>query len=297
VTRTFWLASYPKSGNTWMRTLIANLASSDSKPVDINKLPPVGMASERHPFDHTLLIDSGLLTHDEIDRLRPRLYEALMRYSVEADSETDGPARFVKAHDAYTINSAGEPLLGGAGAAHGAILIVRDPRDVASSLAHHSGKSIDHAIKVLNDPDKMWCERTSELGKQLRQKLCDWSSHTASWLEQTNIPVHLVRYEDLLSNTVKVLTEAMAFAGVPTTTDDIKRAALFSDFTRLRLQEEQNGFKEAPRLNANFFRRGVAGSWREELTREQVARIESRHARLMLRLGYELSYAELARAG
>ena len=86
--RTIWLASYPKSGNTWLRMLVANLSAKDDKPVDINDLPERGgIASARGPFDHLMLIDSGLLTHDEIDALRPRVYEALARGA--ADDEYD----------------------------------------------------------------------------------------------------------------------------------------------------------------------------------------------------------------
>ena len=103
MTRTIWLASYPKSGNTWFRMLIANLSATE-KPVDINRLTErSGIASAREPFDYLTLIDSGLLTHDEADRLRPRVYEALRRG--EPDDEYDvavqpQPVRFVKCHDA-----------------------------------------------------------------------------------------------------------------------------------------------------------------------------------------------------
>ncbi len=62
MTRTVWLASYPKSGNTWMRMLIANLWSKDA-PADINDLPERGgIASARATFDYLTLVDSGLLT-------------------------------------------------------------------------------------------------------------------------------------------------------------------------------------------------------------------------------------------
>ncbi len=299
MTRAIWLASYPKSGNTWVRTLIANLASPDGKPVDINKLPPAGMASDRHRFDYSVLIDSSLLTHDEIDNLRPSAYAALTRDTAGAPrSEVTPEVEFLKVHDAYVLNSAGESVLGGSRAAQGAILIVRDPRDVAPSLANHSDKSIDDAIATMNDENLAWCKRTNRQDLQLRQKLSDWSAHTASWLDQTDIPVHLVRYEDLRQDTHGTLRTAMEFAGFPATEDALKRAVVFSNFAELRLQEQQNGFREAPRPGAIFFRRGEVGGWRHELTREQVARIESRHGRIMQRLGYELSYAgELARAG
>ncbi len=116
MTRTIWLASYPKSGNTWFRMLVANLSATDGKPVDINDLPERGgIASARGPFDYLTLIDSGLLTHDEIDVLRPRVYEELARGA--QDDEYDKPdaappVRFVKAHDAYTLTPKGEPSAG-----------------------------------------------------------------------------------------------------------------------------------------------------------------------------------------
>ena len=107
MTRTIWLASYPKSGNTWFRMLVANLAAKDGKPADINDLPERGgIASARAPFDYLLLIDSGLLTHDEIDCLRPHVYEELARGAEddEYDARQDAPpVRFVKVHDAYTL--------------------------------------------------------------------------------------------------------------------------------------------------------------------------------------------------
>ena len=84
--RTIWLASYPKSGNTWFRMLVANLSSIDGQPADINDLPERGgIASARVTFDHVTMIDSGLLTADEIDCLRPRVYEALARGAEEED--------------------------------------------------------------------------------------------------------------------------------------------------------------------------------------------------------------------
>ena len=94
MTRTVWLASYPKSGNTWFRLLVANLSADDGKPVDINDLPERGgIASARAPFDHLLLIDSGLLTHDEADSLRPRVYEELARGATTTNTTSRKPRR------------------------------------------------------------------------------------------------------------------------------------------------------------------------------------------------------------
>jgi aryl sulfotransferase len=294
VTRTIWLASYPKSGNTWFRMLVANLSAKDGKPVDINDLPERGgIASARGPFDHLLLIDSGLLSHDELDCLRPRVYEELARDA--DDDEYDAPpdlppVRFVKVHDAYTSTPKGEPLLGGRRGADGAIVIVRDPRDVAPSLANHNNSSIDEAIAFLNDSNAGFCVRTSRQYSQLRQKLPGWSGHIASWLDQTDIPVHLIRYEDMQADTMGSFRRALDFAGRPATDSEIGHAVAFADFAELRRQEEDKGFSEASRRSGKpFFRRGQAGAWNGELSTEQIARIEAAHAPMMQRLGYELA--------
>jgi Sulfotransferase domain len=303
VTRTIWLASYPKSGNTWLRMLIANLSAGD-KPADINDLPERGgIASARGSFDYLTLIDSGLLTHDEIDTLRPRVYEELARGAADDeydDLQTAPPVRFVKAHDAYTLTPRGEALLAGAHGADGAIVVVRDPRDVAPSLANHNRSGIDEAIAFMNDREAGFCAKPGRLHNQLRQQLPGWSGHIASWLEQTDIPVHLVRYEDMQADTAGVLRAALRFAQRQATEEEITRAVAFANFAELQKQEAERGFREAPRPYAggNFFRRGQAGAWRDELTAEQVARIEAEHSPMMQRLGYDLASAvKLARTG
>jgi hypothetical protein len=295
ITRTIWLASYPKSGNTWLRMLIANLSASDDRPVDINDLPEQsGIASARGAFEHLLLIDSGLLTHDEVDRLRPRVYEALAvgagDDSDDQDTE-DRSVRFVKVHDAYTLTPDGEPLLAGSRGAHGAVVIVRDPRDVALSFANHAGITVDAAITFLNNPDAGFCVGTTGLPQQFRQRLPGWSGHVESWLDQNDIPIHVVRYETMKQDAAGALREILSFAGRQATDEQIARAVRFADFEKLREQERTSGFREAPprQIRAGFFRRGIAGAWREELTAEQVARVESAHGPMMRRLGYALS--------
>jgi aryl sulfotransferase len=292
VTRTIWLASYHKSGNTWFRILLANLSAKDGKPADVNKLQERGgIASARSWFDGLLLIDSGLLTHDEIDCLRPRVYEELSRGA--ADDEYDAPdeplpVRFVKVHDAYTLTPKGEPLLAGRRGADGAIVIVRDPRDVAPSLANHNRVDIDAAIAWMNNRQAVYCDKPGRLDQQLRQRALSWSGHIASWLDQSDIPVHLIRYEDMKADTVGAFRRALDFAGFPTSDVDIRRAVGYSDFAELRRQEEDKGFSETSRRSGGpFFRRGEVGGWRDELSAEQVARIEAAHAEMMRRLGYE----------
>jgi hypothetical protein len=209
--------------------------------------------------------------------------------------------RFVKCHDAYTYVADDEPLLGGAKGADGAIVIVRDPRDVAPSLANHSHSTLDAAIDFMSEATSAFCGTSNQQVNQLRQQLTSWSGHADSWLAQTDIPIHLVRYEDMAADTAGTLRRALAFAGREASDADIARAVAFAAFSELKRQEAEIGFREAPPgIPKGFFRRGETGAWRDELTAEQVARIEAAHGPMMQRLGYALSQvpkAALARAG
>ncbi len=305
--RTIWLASYPKSGNTWFRMLLANLGRD--VPVDINDLPGRGgIASARRWFDEVMLFPSGLLTHDECDRLRPRVYEAIADHAADevgamaagggdpdrgpdADAEVLDDVRFVKTHDAWTRTSGGEPVLGGRRAADAAILIVRDPRDVVASLARHNRQSIDDAVGFMGRRTAAFCDREDRQPNQLRQQLSDWSAFHRGWIEQTDLPVHRVRYEDLKQDVCGVFARALAFTGNTGSTVQIAQAARFADFSALQTQERERGFREAPRSRPGatahaFFRQGIAGGWRSELSDDQRTAIETMHGAMMIRLGY-----------
>ncbi|WP_404366774.1 sulfotransferase domain-containing protein [Sphingomonas sp. MMS24-J45] len=296
---TVWLTSFPKSGNTWFRALLSNLDPARDEPAAINALDSTdSIASARGRFENHLLVDSSLLWPDEIDDLRPALYRHLAAdtYEDPFDPESQYPVRFVKTHDGYTHTRSGEPMMGGAEAAAGALLFVRDPRDVAPSLANHQNCTIDQAIGMMGDRSFCFCAQPRSLANQLRQQLLGWSGYAASWLDQRDVPVHLVRYEDMHRAALPTLRGALHFAGWPADDALIERATRFAAMDELQRQEAAEGFGEAPQARSGsktrFFRRGVAGGWRDELTREQILRIEQDHAAMMERLGYSLATKE-----
>jgi hypothetical protein len=288
---TIWLASYPKSGNTWFRILVANLWSDGDAPIDINVIDSADpIASWRNRFDQQMLIESALLDHDEVDRLRPALYAHMAAGGAPSDpAYPAAPVRLVKTHDAWTVTDRGEPMMAGARGAAAALLFVRDPRDVAGSFANHLGCSIDIAVGRLGDPDFCLAGAVDRLNRQLRQRLLGWSGFNASWLDQHDIPVHVVRYEDMIGDTVATARAALVFAGIDAPSDRLDRAIAFASIDELQRQETEKGFREAPRKAGRFFRRGVTGGWRDELTPAQAARIERDHGAMMDRLGYARS--------
>src|SRR5271166_1200368 len=182
----WWLASYLKSGNTWLRAVVATLVSG--RPADINAMAFLGAnASDRFAVDNALGIDSAELSLDQQNNLRPRAYK---KWATEAVRPL-----YCKAHDAYQLTPAGEPLFPAA-ATLGAVYVVRDPRAVAVSLAQHMGRPVDEAIAKMDDPATVFANSAARLSTQLQQLPLRWSDHVESWLGAP-FPVHLLRYEDM----------------------------------------------------------------------------------------------------
>lgn len=274
-----WLASFPKSGNTWLRLLLANLLSPDDDPVDINSIPLNSPALVYRPdIEDAALVDTGLLTPDEVDLLRPRVIDSLA-------AEAAG-CLYIKVHDAYRRNAAGEPVLG-RGAGRVALYVIRDPRDVAVSLSFHNGDSIDKAIARLNSRSHTLSDARDRGTSQVPQLLMDWSGHVDSWTGQRDLPVHVLRYEDLRTDPVGTFGAAVAFLGLDLPSAAMELAVHRSDFTGLQRQERQAGFMERwSNSTAPFFRSGRAGIWKEALTPAQQQAIVAAHRPVMARFGY-----------
>jgi len=278
-----WIASYPRSGNTWMRALLSNMVSGKITASDINDLEVRSAAASLAQLEFHLLVEPQLLRLAEM--------EAFRAATLDVEAQALESARFSKVHDAWTYLADGAPRLGRG--ARRALYVLRDPRDVAVSYAFYSGSDTTAAIEWMNDPE--FTIRSP--GLTIPQRLNDWSGHVRSWIEQRDVPVHVIRYEDLHANPVAVLRDTLAFLGA--TFDDeeeaheaIARAVEYSDFVRLQQQEKERGFCEqrdgTQPTSEKFFRRGRVGDWRNHLSRSHVQCIEDAHGETMKRFGYVL---------
>jgi len=273
----YWLASYPRSGNTWFRTFLSNLIEDADQPADINDLSIGNIASSRGWLDEVLGFDTAELAPDEVDRLRPAVY----RWSLRRHDAIS----YLKIHDAYTTTLNGEPLVSRE-ATLGALYILRNPLDVAPSYAHHNHSSIDDAITRMSEHDHALCKSRRGLPNQVRQQLLTWSEHVLSWVDAPDLNCRIIRYEDMLTDPHAAFTRSARFLQLPHDPARIAKAIRFSDFKILSRQEEENGFQEKPPATERFFRQGKSGAWRDKLTPEQVARILAGHAEVMRRFGY-----------
>lgn len=270
------LASYPKSGNTWMRVLLSNYLADNDEPVSINALVGVVLQS-RHEFDERLGLSSWALTPDEILLHRPRFHE------LQA-ADLDSPS-FAKVHEYYLRLPDGGPLFPRTAFAS-VVCIVRNPLDIVVSYAHHMQTSIDRTIEFMAERQAMLSPPRFDGGTQLPIPISDWSGNISSWLNQDELPMKLVRYEHLHADPEAVFSDVVSFAGLPMDRERLVKAVGNSRFQRLREQEDRVGFQGRQPTAPNFFRKGLIGDWRNVLSRKQVQCLVERHGPVMAELGY-----------
>lgn len=267
-----WLASYPKSGNTWLRAFLANLVANRPTPLPLADLPKY-CEDEARPEDYTALAGrpSAELTFDEICALRPQVHAMIAaRHSGTVFVKTHN---FAGRYDGHPLHN---PDVGAA-----AIYVVRNPLDVAVSLSHHFGLTLDEAIDFLGNESVGTLNDTLFVG----QVLSSWSNHVASWADHAGPRQLVLRYEDLLDKPGKAFGKVAKMLGV----DDrarVERAVRHAGFRTLAEQERRDGFVEASDKGTRFFRAGRAGQWREKLTKDQIARVVSDHREQMARFRY-----------
>ncbi len=272
-----WLASYPKSGNTWFRAFLSALMNDGV--VAINKLDTDGIISARETFDFMSDIDSMDLYDDEAKLMVRDIYSNL------ADSSDS--LRIIKTHDAYLTDKEGNSIFP-VEATHCAFYFIRNPLDVVGSLASHMRLSIEECVHIICDKNATLATQNNNLNKnkQFRINMCDWSTNVTTWTHALAFPVYVIRYEDMLSNPFETFSRAVSQAKFNFTPEEISRAIKASSFEQLKRQETQFGFVEKLRKDVQFFRSGTMGNWDKELTPVQIDKIRQTHGEVMNQYGY-----------
>lgn len=267
-----WLASYPKSGNTWMRALLtAYFASSETMRLDTL----IGGAAHlsRELMDDFCGVPSAELTWPEIGRT----FNPFWRHYAERVSAP----HFLKVHSCFEYDDRQKAIFP-ASVSKGAVTIVRNPLDITLSLAAQFSKSVDEAIGQM-EQDYMYQQRGSP---HLPERWASWSHNVTSWLDQSEIDTCLIRYEDMLADAITALRCVLEFCGITPDSQQLDDAVQAARFDALQSVEAESGFAEKAANQQSFFRQGTAGQWRDRLNRPQVERIVNVHGHAMDRFGY-----------
>ncbi len=275
----FWLASYPKSGNTWVRAFLSNfiagLQGRDiSQGVDFNFVYSF-TASEAHTRFHSNFHGKELTSGDD------KMIAQYRRDVQEKIANSTDSLLFMKTHS-YLGEAYGHPIFNEK-YMRGALYIVRNPLDVALSWSHHLNVSIDKTIDIMNNPNA----QTPTYEKLVFEKTTDWSNHVFSWTKQ-ELPNFLMcmRYEDMLENPLKSFSSLVRFLQLKAPKKILRQAVDNVSFRKLQQKEQVQGFSERPEYVKNFFRKGIKGQWETELSKKQIDKIVEVHNVQMKRFGY-----------
>ena len=268
-----WIASYPKSGNTWVRAIVNRIVHPE-RPLDINALGATAPSFSR-------LMQEFISANDlEIPASAPgevrRYWTPLQRQICE----TAGREIFLKTHNVAARFDSGpfpDP-----GSTAGAIYVVRDPRDVALSYAYHYKITLGLAVVAL-------CTSTAfnikqqDLGKT--ELLMSWGEHVFGWTSLKSCPLLVLRYEDLLASPADGVRAIGKFLDRPLSAEQVDAIVAATSFEQLKGQEKAHGFNESVR-SEGFFRAGTSGQWRDVKDQSVFAPLIEKNSRVMKRHGY-----------
>jgi hypothetical protein len=269
-----WLASYPKSGNTWMRVFLANLILDEPEALPLQRINEV-CSSEPNEVWFKPLLNKPVseVSEKRIAALRTKAQERAVTLNKNI-MPMKTHSLCGKDHGFQTISTK---------AAVGAIYIVRDPRDVVISAADHYGLTLDQAIEMMADHK---ARGRGTPGNTVHELMGSWSDHVRSWTRWKATPLMVLRYEDMLADSYGQLAMVARKLGITRDEARIRRAVEFSSFKTLQAQEAEAGFIEKSEHSQRFFRAGRAGGWRDKLSATQAAAIERDHGEQMRRFGY-----------
>ena len=278
-----WLASYPKSGNTWLRSLLATY-----------------YFSKNGNFEFSLLNKIDQFPSAKYFRDDKELYlklESTSKYWIPKQNiiNQDKKIKFLKTHNAM-CKIVGNSFTNKQNTL-GAIYIIRDPRNVVTSLAHHYQINITEALQFMqNEKKAIFINENGSYNGFV--PLLSWNLHSESWLNNKAFPVLLIRYEDLYSETFYTFKKVINFIQQLTRTKDnfnkekAKKSIRSCDFEKLKKLEKEVGFFEAIKerdseKKIKFFNLGKENNFKKILDKKIIEEINLKYSSELIKFQYE----------
>ena len=274
-----WLASYPKSGNTLLRSILATYFFSEDGNFNFNHLYKISQFPNVNSF-----LRLGLDVSNE-----NKIFENYIKVQSEVIN-SDKNLKFLKTHSSLVkINNC--DFTDNKNTA-GAIYIVRDPRNVATSLSHHMGIDEDEAVNIMLN-NKEIIPKTDKTTKTF---LGSWKIHYNSW-KNLNDKTILIKYEDLIkkkkNSMIKIFKYFNKLGVYNSNLDMVKlnKVLKTTEFKQMQSLEKVQDFTEAmidkkTNTRKSFFRLGPNNDWKKDLKKNNIEKIEQAFEKEMIELGY-----------
>ncbi len=282
-----WLASYPKSGNTFLRSLLTSYLLTDDGKFDEKKLKEINQFPNLSLFKNL-----GIDTSDDLQIVKNYIKAQEKINSLDANK-----IRFIKTHSSlndingYKFTDLKNTL--------GVIYVVRDPRSVVRSYANHNQLSLEDATdRLLEFGATIGGIKGSDFGSnQIVTHMGSWSSNYNTWKEFKKINSYLlVKYEDLVSDTRNTFLEILNFiyklgkSKLEINNKKLKNTIETTTFESMQKLEKQKGFTESViddnGKNIKFFKYGYKKNEKNVLPQELKKIIETELKVEMNELGY-----------
>tara|TARA_B100001057_G_scaffold450727_1_gene493065 strand:+ start:2138 stop:2971 length:834 start_codon:yes stop_codon:yes gene_type:complete len=273
-----WLASYPKSGNTWLRMFLKSYFLKPNEKFSLNKSILDNFKAQGFP-DHKIL-DHLKIDYNKFSEIAKN-WETMQDF-INLNNRTN----YVKTHNAMC--TVGPYKFSSTKNTKGAIYLVRDPRDVLVSLSHHNGYDFEKTFEHLTSSYNFEYPDTGD--KRYKKSLIgNWSDHYKSWKNFKSCKTIIIKYEDMVLDEFNTFKKIMNYLteidGIVLDEEKLKKALKQTQFKELQKMENVEGFTEKG-IGKLFFRQGKIGGWKNDLSSDLIKKVEEKFSKEMAELGY-----------
>ena len=277
-----WIASYPKSGNTWLRSLISSYYFTSNGKFEFENLKNISQFPQKKFFK---------------DKITKPGEISLYWQSAQNEIIKEKKIKFFKTHNSLlAINgnnfTTSKYTLG-------TIYIIRDPRNVLTSLCNHYELTYKEGISFMSNDRKAIFDPNQKDDFSDFQYLSSWSNHVNSWVKTKLSKKMIVKYEDLENNPHKVFYEIILFINSITNfetkinEEKFKNCLMTTEFNKLQTNEKENGFIESiksknSKKKIKFFNLGFKNKWKKIIPKIYHEKINELFSEDLIKLGYEL---------
>ena len=257
-----WLASYPKSGNTWVRSLLSAYYYSKNGDFSFELLKNIGLYPQKKYFDIKINKPGEINSYWDISQKKIIRKKKKIILKTHNSLLALNGKNFTKPE--YTL---------------GVIYIVRDPRNVVTSLKNHYDLDYEQSLDFMLNEKKYIYDIREKNDYSDFHFLSSWSNHYKSWINNNLFKRMVIKYEDLEKNTYKTLKNLITYINglyqVNEKIDEIKinNCIKTTSFEILKYKEKKEGFSEnvyseKTKKKIDFFHLGSKNKWREVVPKE-----------------------------